>query len=276
MKSQWDCFQQNLGEWHGSFTALSATGEWLSDTPSQLRLEAIGDDCQEIRLTLQRQGQTDVVLNFTSVGIGGGLLFFETGAFSQGSLQLAPSAQFGAELALVHGDRRLRLVQMFNPTDQHLQTLTLIREGRAGSNTPERPPLTVADLLGTWQGEAISLYPNWRSPDRCVTQLTLRREGDQIFQQLTFGDSSGDRTVTSKATIRDSILVFDQGVQPIHVVLLPDGASSTCPSQIQRGQSFFLEAGWLMQPHLRQRLIRRYNERGEFVSLTLVTEQKVG
>ncbi|MBL1176559.1 DUF3598 family protein [Pantanalinema sp. GBBB05] len=276
MKSQWDCFLQNLGEWYGSFTSLSATGELLSDTPSRLQLEAIGSDLQEIRLTLQRQGQTDVVLNFTSVGLGGGLLFFETGAFSQGSLQLAPFSQFGAELAFVHGDRRLRLVQMFDPGDQQLQNLTLIREYRAGSAAPERPPLTVEDLLGTWQGEAISLYPSWRTPDRYSTQLTMRRDGDQhLVQQLTFGDTRGEHTLTSKAEICGSTLKFSQGAQPIQVLLLPDGASSNCPSQIQRGKSFFLEAGWLMQPDLRQRLIRRYNEKGEFINLTLVTEQKV-
>lgn len=276
MKSQWDCFLQNLGEWHGSFTSLSATGEQLSDIPSRLQLEALGSDRQEIRLTLQRQGQTDVVLNFNSVGIGGGLLFFDTGAFSQGSLQLAPFTQFGAELAFVHGDRRLRLVQMFNPSDQQLQQLTLIRECRASSDAPEQPPLTVDDLLGTWQGEAISLYPNWRSPDLYSTQLTMRRDGDHhLAQQLTFRDASGERTLTSKAEICGSILKFNQGAQPIQVLLLPDGASSNCPSQIQRGKSFFLEAGWLMQSNLRQRLIRRYNEKGEFINLTLVTEQKV-
>jgi hypothetical protein len=38
---------------------------------------------------------------------------------------------------------------------------------------------------------------------------------------------------------------------------------------------FLLEAGWLISDNLRQRLIRRYDERGGWVSLTLVTERKI-
>ncbi|MGD1897244.1 MAG: hypothetical protein ACFB16_09880, partial [Phormidesmis sp.] len=36
----------------------------------------------------------------------------------------------------------------------------------------------------------------------------------------------------------------------------------------------FLEVGWLIDRHTRQRLIRRYDAEGAWVSLTLVTEQK--
>lgn len=56
---------------------------------------------------------------------------------------------------------------------------------------------------------------------------------------------------------------------------MPDGASSTCPLQIQPGQPFFLEVGWLLEPTLRQRMIRSYNSKDEWVSLTLVTERRI-
>ena len=266
-KSQWACFLENLGEWHGSFTQLSPQGVVLSDVPSTLTLAALDEQCQTVRLTLHRQGAGELVLEFTSVG--GSLQFFVSGTFSQGALQFSPVGTFGAELAFKAGDRRLRLVQLFQ--NRRFEQLTLIREHLVSSTTPERPPLQVADLLGEWQGEAVTLYADGRATHIDKTQLSLAREGDRLTQQLTFGD----RTLASSATISGTVLTFDQGKIPIQVLLLPDGASCTCPLTIPSGQSFFLEAGWLMQPDLRQRLIRSYNSQGEWVSLTLVTERKL-
>jgi hypothetical protein len=57
--------------------------------------------------------------------------------------------------------------------------------------------------------------------------------------------------------------------------LLPDGASATSPLKVQLRQPLFLEAGWLIQSNLRQRMIRSYNDKGEWASLTLVTEERV-
>lgn len=267
IKSQWDCFLQNLGEWQGSFTQFSPQGEWLNDAPSVLLLEGLNDN-QTVRLNLRRDGKQDLVMEYTSVG--GGLKFFETGAFSQGSIQLAPFAQFGAELALLHEDRRLRLVQLFD-RDGQLTPLTLIREKRAGSNAAERPVLQLSDLLGEWQGQAVTLYPDLRDPERYTTTLKIDQAGDRITQQISF--ASG-HSIASTGTVHGSTLLFDQGSQTVQVLLLPDGASSTCPVQIVRQQPLFLEVGWLLAPNLRQRLIRSYNEAGEWVSLTLVMEQR--
>ncbi|MCY7335843.1 MAG: DUF3598 family protein, partial [Chamaesiphon sp.] len=43
MKSQWECVLENLGEWVGSFTAVTAEGEPIEDIPSMIRLEGIRD-----------------------------------------------------------------------------------------------------------------------------------------------------------------------------------------------------------------------------------------
>lgn len=266
MKSQWACFLENLGEWQGSFTQLSTQGEWQADVPSRLTLVPLDEQRQTVRLTLSREGAADVVLEFTSVG--GGLQFFDSGTFSQGAMQFSPIGTFGAELAFKWGDRRLRLVQLFQ--NRQFDRLTLIREQLTGGTTPERPPLKVEDLLGEWLGEAMTLYPDLREPECYGTQLTVTRTGDRLTQQLTFGH----RTLSSSAAMADSILTFDQGETPIQVLLLPDGASCNCPLTIPSGKPFFLEAGWLIQPDLRQRLIRNYNSQGEWVSLTLVTERK--
>lgn len=276
MKSQWECLLQNLGEWQGSFTQLSPQGELLEDTPTVVSFQGL-DNNQTMRQTVRRlhpnQPVEEKILEYSSLGRG--ILFFENGAFSQGSIQLSPFSEFGAELGLINGDRRLRLLQLFNKTGQ-LDRLTLIREQLAGTTTAERPHLKVDDLVGEWLGEAVTLYPDWRSPDTYPTKLQIDKNSDsQLTQQLTINmDTSATRNISSTARIEGSCLYFDRGPQPNQILLLPDGASATSPQQVRAGGSFFLELGWLIQPNQRQRLIRRYNEKGEWISLTLVTEQK--
>ncbi len=270
MKPQWECLLENLGEWRGSFTQVSPQGELLEDTPTVVSLEGL-DDNQMIRQVVKRlvPNAEDLVLEYRSLSRS--ILFFESGAFSQGSIQFGPFSEFGAEFGLINGNRRLRLVQLFN-RESRLHQLTLIRERLAGTDSPERPPLKLDDLIGEWQGEAVTLYPDWRNPDTCSTNLKLKREGDRLLQQLSYG---GDRTITSTAQINGPVLDFEEGVQKNRVLLLPDGASSMGPVQIQPRQPIFLEMGWLLQPDLRQRIVRSYNSKGEWVSLTLVTERKV-
>jgi Domain of unknown function (DUF3598) len=118
MLSQWESFLQNLGIWVGSFTQFSSTGEELENIPSRLTLEALKNN-QAAKLTLQRQGLQNLVLEFDSLSRS--LLFFENGAFCQGSMQFSPVSEFGAEFCFVHGNRRLRLVQLFD-TNNNLRT----------------------------------------------------------------------------------------------------------------------------------------------------------
>lgn len=279
MRSQWECLLQNLGEWQGSFTRLSPQGELLEDTPTVVSLEGLNNK-QTIRQIVRRlppnQPIDEKVLEYSSLGRG--ILLFDDGAFSQGSIQFAPFSEFGAELGLINGSRRLRLVQLFDKNGQ-LDRLTLIRENLAGTMTAERPPLTLDDLLGEWQGEAVTIYPDGQSPDTYTTKLELHRLSypePLVEQRLTFGKGSSTNTISSRARIDGSILHFDQNSQnPVQVLLLPNGASSNCPLKIQLRQPFFLEVGWLQQPDLRQRLIRSYNDKGEWSSLTLVTERKI-
>ncbi len=278
MTSQWDNFLQNLGEWHGSFTQISPQGETIKDTPSILIWEQL-DDNKTVRLILRRfppspDGSTkpsmdEWVKEYQS--FGGDVLFFENGAFSQGPIQLSPNSQSGAELGFIQDNRRLRVVELCNAAGE-LERLTLIREQRAGTNTAECPPLTVEMLLGTWTGEATTLYPDLRSPDTFSTQMQLQLDGSgRLQQQITFGS----QTISSSARIEGSILHFDESAQPVQVFLLPDGASATVPQKVQMGTPLFFEAGWLLSPTQRQRLIRRYNDKGEWESLTFVQEQKV-
>jgi len=269
--SQWDRLLLNQGAWQGSFSRFSPQGELRQDIPTLVTLEGLNRN-QTMRQTIQHfsvSGEIvqNKVLEYSSLGRG--ILFFEDGAFSQGSIQAAPFAEFGAEMGFIYGDRRLRLVQLFDQ-DGHFSDLTLIREHRQHSPTAERLPLSVEMLLGNWQGEAVTLYPDWRPPDRFTTALQIRREGDLLRQSL----ATPQMELTSTAQIDGSILRFTESNVPRQVLLLPDGASCNTPINRPKGQPFFLEAGWLIKDHLRQRMIRSYDERGSWVSLTLVTEQK--
>ncbi len=273
--SQWDCLLKNLGVWEGSFTRFSPKGELLEDTPSVVTLES-DRDRQSIRQTITRfpanQDKQEKVLEYSSLGRG--VLFCSTGAFSQGSTQWGPFSEFGAELGLIVDNRRLRLVQLYN-RDAKLDRITLIRETLQGTEASPNPELTVDQLKGVWQGEAVTVYPDWRSPISYPTHLQLQQlDSQRLLQQLSFGGTA--RTaIASTATIEDRRLLFEQSEPKIQVLLLPNGASCSGPLSIQPGQPFFLEVGWLTSPQHRQRLIRHYNDKGEWVSLTLVTESKV-
>ncbi|MEB3357080.1 MAG: DUF3598 family protein [Synechococcales bacterium] len=270
--NQWDQLLLNLGIWEGSFTRLSPNGDPIQDEPSCVTLEGL-DENRRIRQTIQRfspdgtAADPPKVLEYATLGRG--VCFFDTGAFSQGSIQYGPFSEFGAEFGFLAGDRRLRLVQLFD-REARLAQITLIREKRQGTAAPERPPLTVSALVGTWQGEATTLYADLRNPEQAHTSLTIQQQGDRLIQTL----QGPGVQFSSSAQINGSRLHFEQGY-PSQVLLLPDGASSHTPLTVPRDQSFLLEAGWLITPTLRQRLIRRYDARGTWISLTLVVEQKV-
>jgi hypothetical protein len=269
--SQWECLLKNSGTWLGSFTRLAPNGQVISDTPTVVSLHP-SDDGKTMRQTVQRhpgQAAEEPAQTFEYRSLSRSILFFNNGEFSQGSMQYGPFSQFGAEFGFIEGDRRLRMVQLFN-TEGHLDSMTLIREQRQGSTATERPALTVEQLIGLWRGEAITLYADLRSPTTCRTTLSIKQEGDRLCQTLLWRD----RYITSEARIEGSILRFTQGSYPIQLILLPDGASGTTPLKIPTRRSFFLEVGWLVRPDLRQRLIRSYDDRGGWMSLTLVTEWK--
>jgi hypothetical protein len=277
MKSQWECFCQNIGVWKGSFTQFSSTGEQIDDVESLLRLESVGE-AEKVKLTLQRfypTGLDEKILEFDPNGLYN-IPFFENGAFSQGSLQWGPFTKFGAELGLIHGDRRLRVVETFNG-DGNPDKITLIRERHPDSSVPERDRLQVAELLGQWEGEAIILSPQDYTTTKCRSVLNIRQESPtKLIQEISVGEGDYAWGLTSQGEIEGNKIDFSQMEVPVRVILLPDGASATIPLHITSGRSLFLESGWLVEANLRYRLIRRYDDKGAWNSLTLVTERKRG
>jgi hypothetical protein len=276
IENQWENFLKNLGEWQGSFTTVSLKGELLESTPSILTLEGLEND-QMVRLRLRRFGSggydTSPTSDFTQDyrTLGRQIVFFETGAFSKGSIQLAPYSEFGAEYGFVTENRRLRFVQLYD-NQGNLSNLVFIREFRAGIDAIERPPLTVDQLLGQWQGTAHTAYSDWQPSETCATHSELKDLGGGYFQQ---DFTMGDRTLISTFHQEGNILHSKEDSCPRQILLLPDATSSSTPLQVTHRQPFFVEMAWLVHVNKRQRLIRTYNERGEWISATHVIEQKV-
>ncbi|MEB3309686.1 MAG: DUF3598 family protein [Snowella sp.] len=276
MENNWENFLKNIGEWRGSFTQVSVDGEILGSTPSILNLEGLEDN-QLVRFRLRRFGQgdynteptQDYVQDYRSVG--NQIIFFETGTFSKGAFQFAPFSEFGVESGFIAGDRRLRLVQLYDK-EAKFSSLTLIREFRQGTDAQERPELTVDQLLGIWEGTATTVYADWTPSETLSTRLEINAIAeDRLQQTLSFGTQS----FSSKARIEGKKLVFEEGLTPRQVLLLPDGGSSNAPSKLELRQPFFIEVGWLVTENERQRLIRSYNEKGQWVNSTLVKEYRV-
>ena len=277
IENNWTNFLKNLGEWQGSFTSVSPEGELLNSTPSILNLEGLENN-QLVLFRLRRFGAggyseppiSDYSQEYRSVGRQ--MIFFETGAFSKGSLQLAPFAEFGAEYGFVDQNRRLRFIQLYD-RQGNLSSLILIREFRSDTDARERPPLTVEQLLGNWQGVACTAYSDWKPSQTYTTSLEIKAMGNGLLQQQL---SFGEKTITSTAYIDGNKLLFTEGTLQRQILLLPDGTSSNTPLQVKLRQPFFVEVGWLVKDNERQRLIRSYNEKGEWISSTHVIEHKMG
>ena len=274
--SQWDYFLKNLGEWHGSFTRFSPEGEETSDTPTLVTLEGLNNNQnvhQVVRYLPPNEPSRDVVVDYEDLNRS--IIFFANGAFSQGSMQWGPYSTFGVEFGLIDnelgdGSRRLRMVELYNSSAK-LERVVLIREKLPDSKINDRPTLTLDSLLGEWQGEGTTMYADLSKETNFNSRLEIKKtDANHIEQKLSFGE----RTIISTARIEGSRLLFNSNL-PTQVLLLPDGASCNCPLEVKLGHNFVLEMGWLLEPNIRQRIIRSYNDKGNWVSCSLVTERKV-
>jgi Domain of unknown function (DUF3598) len=282
MKSQWECVLENLGEWVGSFTIVTAEGEPVDDIPSIIKLERVRDN-QAIHLVLTRfyplpnsteRYSKEVVWDFsTPPGIGA--IYFETGAFSSGALVVNAGVKTIAEFSLLATDRRFRMIQTFDP-NQQLDRVTFVREHRQGTTTPERPHSTISDLLGRWKGTATTFYPDADSPIVANTDSTFRAS-DSGYQLVKDDDSmlivksfANDCRSTS-----DRLWQFsdDEDSQSYQLLLLPDGGYTITPTQIELGYPFYLEIGWIYADGKRQRLVRRYDSTGKWYGATFISEE---
>jgi len=258
MGSQWENFLQNLGEWHGSFASLDASGTIVDSTPSILSLE-LEEGQPLVHFKLRRFGNglesaptREISQDYRSLGKQ--VVFFESGTFCKGSLQLAPGTVFGAEFGFVAGDRRHRLVQLHS-LDGAFESLVLIREFRAGSGASERPPLEADHLLGHWTGQAATISADWPEADLAPCVLDIHRGGDG---SLSLATRIGAMEETSAGN-------------PDHLMLLPDSGYCLVPPQVSHREAFRVEAGWLPSPGRMERLVRHYDSSGAWISATWIS-----
>lgn len=270
--TQWQYFLRNLGAWRGSFTQLSPRGEILNDIPTLVTFEGLEDNQlvkQQVFKYLPGEPEpSPLTLEYRTLGRN--ILFFEDGAFSIGSVQFSPIATFGAELGLIYRDRRMRMVELFDPSGD-FSGFTLIREFRQGSDAPEFPPLTAEKLVGEWEGTVTTMYPDYRHPDVSSSRLSIRLDGNTLHQHL----KTPQFEFSSTGRIEGSRIRFDSGKTPMQVLLLPDGASCNVPVKIPRNSPFFLESGWLVEENLRYRLLRSYDATGQWTSVTEIIEKRL-
>ncbi len=263
MGSQWENFLANLGEWRGTFTALNAEGEVGESTASILTLER-GSEEGLVHFRLRRFGAGDEggvpsrEVNQEYRSLGRQAVFFDSGSFSKGSLQVAPGTAFGAEFGFIAGDRRHRLVQLHDPAGV-LENLVLIREFRAGSGASERPALELESLLGPWTGQVATITADWPEPEIAPCALQIEGGPGQPFHIRT--QSAAD--------------VSESGGPDQRLLLQPDAGYSLAPVQVSHRQAFEVEAGWLPAPDRLERLIRRYDASGAWLSASHISVTRV-
>lgn len=259
--SQWDNFLRNLGEWQGSFSSVDAEGRILESTPSLLTLAQGGEE-RLVHFSLSRWGHgidspptREISQEYRLLGRQ--VVFFASGSFCKGSLQVAPGTAFGAEFGFVEGDRRHRLVQLHSP-EGAFESLVLIREFRAGSGAAERPPLQAADLRGRWSGQAATISADWPEPDLEPAELTVSQpDGGPLCLESRVGGAE-----------------WRSGERPERLLLLPDGGYCLVPLAVSHREAFRVEAGWSPAPDRLEWLIRRYDASGAWVSASWISASR--
>ncbi|MEL6814892.1 MAG: DUF3598 family protein [Cyanobacteria bacterium J06598_3] len=298
MTSQWQNIRQNIGTWHGAFTQFSPEGNQVSDTPSVLTLEEISLD-KTMALTLTRSptdGPEKVNrLTFTAPGPAPYTYFFESGAFSQGSAQWSSFGQFGTEVSLKVGDRRVRYVIMYEGTPHYtskLKYVTLIGETQTGGPPFDESTLTLDQLLGHWQGHAEILAAatgemtagnsDWQLTPELALTCTEPADGaaDEHRPALSlFSDSQATLTSENVLPLKETSAEIAAGTDATaltyQLMLLPKGAYCLLPQEICREQAFRIEVGWLGDGGRRERLIRYYDTRGVWMASALITDRLI-
>lgn len=285
MKSQWQCIQQNIGTWCGSFTQFSPEGQQVKDTPSVLTLEETEPD-SKMRLTLERTPEgsppTVVTKEFSYPGPAPYIYFFETGAFSQGSAQWAAFGQFGAEMSIKLGDRRVRFVVMYdgaaNGTSK-LKYVTLIRETRPDGTPFDEPCLKMEQLIACFKGEASILHADTSPMVTGHTQWQAETTNDGVVLNSGEYDNSSFIQVLSLSTNQSLESGLSQGTILLsgdltyQLMPLPNGAYCLLPQTIEKNIAFQIEVGWLRREGERSRLIRYYDDRSVWTASALIEDR---
>lgn len=274
--SQWQRLLKNAGTWQGSFAQFSTVGQLLSEVPTEVELTPTNEGKsmhQEVRR--YPPGQSPQVQAFDYSSLNKATLFFEQGAFSQGSIQWAPfSSSFGVELGLIAGQERVRLVALFDK-EKSLKPITLIRETLKGERAQDRSAFAPEDLLGRWEGNCTALYADGRPEQHSQCSSVIERGSNgQIHEPtLIVGDVS---MLPTMGTVMGQSIDFHAGTtQESRLIMLPDGCYCRCPLVANPRQTpLYVELGWMVSGDMRQRIRRVYDAAGAWQNLVFCTERR--
>jgi hypothetical protein len=289
-KSQWACIRQNIGIWQGSFTQFSPEGEQLKDTPSVLTLKESEPD-KKMQLVLERSPQDSpseiTEREFCAPGPAPYIYFFESGAFAQGSAQWASFGQFGAEMSIKVGDRRVRFVIMYDSTYEGTSTvkyITLIRETQTGGTPFSEPMLTIGQLIGEWIGNAEVLHATMSPMSQGDSHWQLS-DGLALSCQEQFDETVQKIALQKNTQAEKRIFLQEEDGVSYQFMGLPNGAYCLIPQIILKDRVFRLEVGWLRGAQVssgerfarsqlrRSRLIRYYDKQGIWTDSALIEDR---
>ena len=161
MSSQWDGLLRNVGEWRGWFDSMDGLLQLTKRQPSLLTLEPSASGVP-LHLTLllwpegsgsplqTPQGEPEKRIVQSFMRLDPDMEVFGTGSFSRGTLHRSNWTKLYAEFGFLHGERRHRLVLLWDGAGQ-LARIVLIREFLVGSSAVECPALQVDHLIGDWR-----------------------------------------------------------------------------------------------------------------------------
>ncbi len=171
---EWELLQRNVGEWRGWFDSMDGSLQRIKSQPSLLMLEPApsgvplhltlllwpeGEGLSSPHQTPAGEPEKRIVQSFVRLDPDMGV--FGTGSFSRGTLYRSTWTNLYAEFGFLHGQRRHRLVLLWDGAGQ-LDRIVLIREFLAGSSAVECPPLEADQLIGDWRCDLPSPGENIR------------------------------------------------------------------------------------------------------------------
>ena len=160
---EWELLLRNVGEWRGWFDSMDGTLQLTKRQPSLLTRQPAPSGIP-LHLTLllwpepkeseslcqppEGEPEKRIVQSFMRLDPDMGV--FGTGSFSRGTLYRSNWTKLYAEFCFLHGQRRHRLVLLWDGSGQ-LVRIVLIREFLAGSSSAECPALQADHLVGDWR-----------------------------------------------------------------------------------------------------------------------------
>jgi hypothetical protein len=145
------------------------------------------------------------------------------------------------------------LVQLHNDNGD-FTNLVLIREFRAGSDAQEYPALSLDQLRGRWSGTAATISADWPEPERADCHFEVSGDGEHSLHIDTQTGATSECVEAGRS---------DPSRQ---LTWMADGGYHLTPRHVDHRSAFAVEAGWLTAPDRLERLIRRYDASGAWLS----------